>query len=545
VPRVATLTPTEIEDILSHAFGHYAEQEMLRTYHQLLLEAGDAGAQWVAQFIDKPQTVTTSHRRLRQVAEERAPKIRGINKTTQEKLRKSLGLAAKETDEAALKKAARLAVTDVFEDALERRAPEISINETALGWGTGEYEQELEFGIPAHVWQTRGDEQVRESHAAMDGQCVSIDEPFISGDGNELQYPGDPSAPPSDTYNCVVHPNALVAVPGGYKRIDDMKPGDLVLTHYLRYRPVVRVRASAPYSGDLVTLRTIHGEICVTAAHPFLTRTGWHRADALKPGNEIAVALLAPDVERVDLLEHRLAHLAQARLAGIVPYINLRDNREEANELGESLLEVEVGKHQLGDGPSPAAVAVVPGDRQPSTVSLPRRDRRDVHVADPEPIANPVKHRGIAVDRQHSGFGDGSVVEVLPHGRSEGALPVEKASDVRHVSDRERALWLPIIDQVVHRTAAVRVYNFAVQEDESYIVNGFMSHNCRCEAIPLTGDCDSRSARHWTPARRKRYEKAAGAARRREERKLLVVARRIFRAQRARVREALERALRD
>jgi hypothetical protein len=155
VPRVATLTPTEIEDILSHAFGHYAEQEMLRTYHQLLLEAGDAGAQWVAQFIDKPQTVTTSHRRLRQVAEERAPKIRGINKTTQEKLRKSLGLAAKETDEAALKKAARLAVTDVFEDALERRAPEISINETALGWGTGEYEQELEFGIPAHVWQTR------------------------------------------------------------------------------------------------------------------------------------------------------------------------------------------------------------------------------------------------------------------------------------------------------------------------------------------------------------------------------------------------------
>jgi uncharacterized protein with gpF-like domain len=202
VPRVATLTPTEIEDILSHAFGHYAEQEMLRTYHQLLLEAGDAGAQWVAQFIDKPQTVTTSHRRLRQVAEERAPKIRGINKTTQEKLRKSLGLAAKETDEAALKKAARLAVTDVFEDALERRAPEIAINETALGWGTGEYEQELEFGIPAHVWQTRGDEQVRESHAAMDGQCVSIDEPFISGDGNELQYPGDPSAPPSDTYNC-------------------------------------------------------------------------------------------------------------------------------------------------------------------------------------------------------------------------------------------------------------------------------------------------------------------------------------------------------
>ncbi|MFA5381803.1 MAG: phage portal protein [Candidatus Micrarchaeia archaeon] len=33
-----------------------------------------------------------------------------------------------------------------------------------------------------------------------------------------------------------------------------------------------------------------------------------------------------------------------------------------------------------------------------------------------------------------------------------------------------------------------RLYNFAVEEDESYIAKGFVSHNCRCVGIPVVGE---------------------------------------------------------
>jgi uncharacterized protein with gpF-like domain len=52
------------------------------------------------------------------------------------------------------------------------------------------------------TWNTAGDERVRESHADMEGQQVPLGQPFVSGLGNDLMYPGDPSAPAEDVINC-------------------------------------------------------------------------------------------------------------------------------------------------------------------------------------------------------------------------------------------------------------------------------------------------------------------------------------------------------
>lgn len=61
------------------------------------------------------------------------------------------------------------------------------------------------------VWNATNDERTRDSHREMDGQEVGIDEPFISGAGNRLMYPGDPNAPAEETINCrcVVTNNVL------------------------------------------------------------------------------------------------------------------------------------------------------------------------------------------------------------------------------------------------------------------------------------------------------------------------------------------------
>lgn len=51
-------------------------------------------------------------------------------------------------------------------------------------------------------WVTAHDERVRSSHSSMDGQIKGMDEPFISGDGYSLRYPGDYNAPASEVINC-------------------------------------------------------------------------------------------------------------------------------------------------------------------------------------------------------------------------------------------------------------------------------------------------------------------------------------------------------
>jgi hypothetical protein len=52
------------------------------------------------------------------------------------------------------------------------------------------------------IWRTARDYRVRDSHAAMEGQQVKWGEPFITGAGNSLDYPGDPDGPPEEIINC-------------------------------------------------------------------------------------------------------------------------------------------------------------------------------------------------------------------------------------------------------------------------------------------------------------------------------------------------------
>lgn len=52
------------------------------------------------------------------------------------------------------------------------------------------------------TWYTAADERVRGSHRAMHGQIRALGEPFVSGNGNLLRYPGDIDAPGSETIQC-------------------------------------------------------------------------------------------------------------------------------------------------------------------------------------------------------------------------------------------------------------------------------------------------------------------------------------------------------
>lgn len=52
------------------------------------------------------------------------------------------------------------------------------------------------------TWVTMRDARVRASHRVMNGQKVSLAEPFVSGHGARLMFPGDPAADVSEWANC-------------------------------------------------------------------------------------------------------------------------------------------------------------------------------------------------------------------------------------------------------------------------------------------------------------------------------------------------------
>lgn len=52
------------------------------------------------------------------------------------------------------------------------------------------------------IWNATRDRRTRDAHRTMQAQERAITEPFEDGDGNRLQYPGDPAAPAETTINC-------------------------------------------------------------------------------------------------------------------------------------------------------------------------------------------------------------------------------------------------------------------------------------------------------------------------------------------------------
>lgn len=51
-------------------------------------------------------------------------------------------------------------------------------------------------------WVSVMDDKTRGSHILLDGTIIRYNEKFLTSNGNELRFPCDPAAPPSEVYNC-------------------------------------------------------------------------------------------------------------------------------------------------------------------------------------------------------------------------------------------------------------------------------------------------------------------------------------------------------
>ena len=64
------------------------------------------------------------------------------------------------------------------------------------------YDLEKRGAVLNKVWIATHDSRVRHWHLEMDGQEVGIHQKFTDGNGYQLDYPADPSAPANTVYNC-------------------------------------------------------------------------------------------------------------------------------------------------------------------------------------------------------------------------------------------------------------------------------------------------------------------------------------------------------
>lgn len=124
----------------------------------------------------------------------RTDKITGINKTIQKQIKKSLteSLATGETI---------MQIADKFREIYNMasaRSMMIARTETVGAVNGGSqlyYEAE---GVKQKEWLTARDENVRESHRAIDGQRVLVGADFSNG----LEFPGDQKGEPGECINC-------------------------------------------------------------------------------------------------------------------------------------------------------------------------------------------------------------------------------------------------------------------------------------------------------------------------------------------------------
>ena len=149
------------------------------------------------------------------------------------------------------------------------------------------------------IWQATLDDRVRGAdprdyfnHLKANGQKRDMQTPFdVSGE--KLDFPGDPKGSAGNIVNCIVSPKAPIFTSEGWKQINQIKPGDMVLTHKNRFKKVLRLSRSL-YEGEIIVIRTMPkyrnvGRVAVTPEHPFLVGEEWVQAKDLKDGDSIQV----------------------------------------------------------------------------------------------------------------------------------------------------------------------------------------------------------------------------------------------------------------
>ncbi|MCS6862187.1 MAG: hypothetical protein NZT92_17930 [Abditibacteriales bacterium] len=258
----------------------------------------------------------------------------------------------------------------------------------------------------------------------------------------------------TNTVKCFISPHVLIYTVGGYKPIKDVQVGDLVLTHKGRFRQVVYVRPheTLPKGSEVVQLaaRSLDGtnthplQVTVTPEHPFLVSGQWKPARAIQVGDRMRALGDRCEVcgrtyfVRYDRYECRTCRTCSPRCH------NSRVDRHPETR-GKA-------RHTMRE-------LVRAGEGKLQNLTSAERHRRRV---------------ALTADITKGLRGDNCI------GCEEEAWEVILERLLKNHAGEYAFVDVEVI-KVEHRQTrhTFPLYNIGVEEDESYVVFGLVSHNCR------------------------------------------------------------------
>ena len=337
----------------------------------------------------------------------------------------------------------------------------------------------------------------------------------------------------------------LIVTREGEKPIERVRPGELVLTHRRRWRPVVAVMGKRP---DAPRVRRLHlstgRTLSVSDDHPVLTAgvSGWKLGRDLEVGDVLfhhgepvsgprEVAIGDPD-DHPPLADEGLVPYEIAFLAGsevVLPVdldSHLKVQEGEVNDVGtDRVLElpahaargdqahrdplcvgrripVDVGAadcHPVLARIIPGRVAILHSRR------VGRHDGAGLLPQAEEVMPGPAPARGLREEDRGLGLLSSDRDSVSSAPRREGCLSKPQGS--LNAADRFAAVPVAFLDQFVDslpvsdvewfHTAIIsiaedgpqeRLWNLSVWEDETYVAEGVIVHNCRHVVTTLSKD---------------------------------------------------------
>ncbi len=244
----------------------------------------------IPEWVDDPHVLAAIERELFKFAHT-------INQTTADALRETLfdamaeGLPIREMADQ---------IADLSDEWVEGwRAEMIARTESARAYSRGAVEAWRTTGVVSRkVWHAAGD--ACPFCLEMEGKAVGLDETFFDeGDEQEADWQGhdmtmehdygDVDGPPLHP-NCLLHGSSQVYTSKGWKRIVDIRVGELALTHKGRFRKVTKVHCN-PFDGYAVKIKFGHAGryLTVTEDHPVLVGGKWIAAKEVREGAVLSV----------------------------------------------------------------------------------------------------------------------------------------------------------------------------------------------------------------------------------------------------------------
>jgi uracil-DNA glycosylase family 4 len=279
----------------------------------------------------------------------------------------------------------------------------------------------------------------------------------------------------SNAVKCFISPRVLVYTAEGYKPIKNIKVGDLVLTHRGRFRPVVYVRprevlpkgsSVIRFAVEAAGTRRKRVYLTVTPDHPFLVDGAWKPASDLKSGDTITT--LGDECEvcgRAFFVRHDRYDMRTFRTCSARCHNRRVFHTAEARaKVRRTMLE------QYADG-----------RRDAQTITRRANEKTRQLVA-----AGMARLQRLTPSERHKGrvaLAKNDLVLNLWWFQVQ-AFPDSVEDILRRLLKNHRSEYVFVKAQVVavEERATGRdfpLYNVGVEQDESYVAAGVVSHNCR------------------------------------------------------------------